>query len=141
MNMRLMKLRIGVMVMSLLMIVMMSVSLIRVRGMICRTMLLKFDIGQLLAGGSGQHDIKLGGLKALFVYFRRLEPVAVERQPAQFLPQNVQVEAQVEQRPNHHIAADAGEAVKVEDFHGAIINQGGGVSQFWAVRDFSLRSK
>ena len=67
--------------------------------------------------GVGQMDIKLHALDAGFLLARDVEVVAAEFQLLQLTFQLVRIRAEVNQRADEHVAADAAEYIEIKRFH------------------------
>jgi hypothetical protein len=85
-------------------------------GHLIRGNFLKFGVGQAFPLRVGQDHLKIRGLEAALINRGSLEAIAGERKLPQFLLQHGQVQPQIKQRADHHIAADTGKAVKIENF-------------------------
>ena len=68
--------------------------------------------------GAGQMDIELHALDAGFLLARDVKMIAAEFQFLQLAFQFVRIRAEVNQRANQHVAADAAEDVEIKRFHG-----------------------
>ena len=64
-----------------------------------------------------QMHIKFHPFNSHFLFPRDMQVVASEIQFLEFMFKLVRVHAQVNQRPNEHVAADAAENVEIESFH------------------------
>src|SRR5579863_6540732 len=64
-------------------------------------------------------DVELGAADLRFLAAGNVEVVAVELQLAEFAFELREVHAQVEQRANEHVAADAAKDVEIKCFHEA----------------------
>jgi hypothetical protein len=67
--------------------------------------------------GVGQMDIKLHAGDAGFLLARDVEMIAVEFQLLQLALQLARIRAEVNQRADEHVAADAAENVEIKRFH------------------------
>jgi hypothetical protein len=67
--------------------------------------------------GVGQMDIKLHAGDAGFLFARDVEVIAAEFQFLQLTFQLAGIRAEVNQRADEHVAADAAENVEVKRFH------------------------
>ena len=67
--------------------------------------------------GIGQMDIKLHAGDAGFLLARDVEVVAVEFQLLQLALQLAAIRAEVNQRADEHVAADAAENIEIKRFH------------------------
>jgi len=64
-----------------------------------------------------QMDIKLHSLDLGLLLARGVQMVAIEFQFPKFVFQFVKIHAEVEQRPDEHVAADAAENIEIKSFH------------------------
>ena len=64
-----------------------------------------------------QMNIKLHAFDLRFVLSRNVEMVAVEMQLFEFVFELMGIHAEVEQRADKHVAADAAENIQVKSFH------------------------
>jgi hypothetical protein len=66
----------------------------------------------------GQMDIKLHAFDAGFLFARDVKMIPAEFQLLQLALQLARIRAEVNQRADEHVAADAAENVEIERFHG-----------------------
>ena len=64
-----------------------------------------------------QMHIELHSLNGGLVLARDVEVIAIELELAEFVFQLVRVHAQIDQRANEHVAADAAKDVEIKGFH------------------------
>ena len=72
---------------------------------------------RMVIAGVGQMDIKLHAGDAGIMFARDVEMIATEFQLLQLALQLARIRAEVNQRADEHVAADAAENVEVKRFH------------------------
>lgn len=62
-------------------------------------------------------NVELHAFNLRFVFSRAVQVIAVEMQLCQFVLELMEINAEVEQRTDEHVAADAAENIEVKSFH------------------------
>ena len=85
----------------------------------------------VIAGFAFQVDVEFHALDAHLLFPRGVQVVAVEGQFLQLPLQGAELNAEIQQRAEEHVAADAAEQIEIERFHGKregeLRQKGGGV--------------
>ncbi len=85
-------------------------------------LLLVVGVGPVLMPMLADMDVKLDSGDALFLASSGVQVVFVQAQLGELVLQLVEIQPQIQQRPDEHIAADAAEEIQVEGFHGGTLS-------------------
>src|SRR5262245_31676664 len=117
-----------VMIVVMAMIVMMMLTMIMGMPVVVLVlMVMSVGMGVLMFGGRlvlvFEVDVELGAGDVRALLARHVEVITVEPELLQFVFKLMRVDAQVNQRTNEHVTADAAEDVEVKRFHGGRIQK------------------